>query len=445
MQTVGIDIGTTTISGVVLEKNGTQKPRILKAKTIENGSFLTTTKDWERIQDAEKIVKKSRQMLDDFLDEYPEVEKIGLTGQMHGIVYIDKEGTCVSPLYTWQDARGSLCEENNGSLTEEIQQTCNVQVASGYGIVTHIYNLRHHLIPDTAVSFCTIMDYFGMQLTGRKKAMVHASNGASFGFCHVQKNAFMTEELYKMGVEEQWLPQVCTRIEALGIYRERIVTTAIGDNQASFLGAAGNENNTLLVNMGTGGQISVLSDQYFTAEGIEARPFLHGTYLLAGASLCGGKAYALLEKFFREFVKEATGQEKPLYKTLEKLAGDGKASCTGRENRQKLQIETTFDGTRVHPEQTGSITNISADNFTPAAFVYGTLEGMSRELYQMYQTIQNGTGMQIKHMIGSGNGLRKNPVLCEIVEEMFGAKLALAECEEEAATGAALSSMQQDE
>ena len=60
---------------------------------------------------------------------------------------------------------------------------------------------------------------------------------------------------------------------------------------------------------------------------------------------------------------------------------------------------------------------------------------MSRELYQMYQTIQNGTG----------NGLRKNPVLCEIVEEMFGAKLALAECEEEAATGAALSSMQQDE
>ena len=258
MQTVGIDIGTTTISGVVLEKNGTQKPRILKAKTIENGSFLTTTKDWERIQDAEKIVKKSRQMLDDFLDEYPEVEKIGLTGQMHGIVYIDKEGTCVSPLYTWQDARGSLCEENNGSLTEEIQQTCNVQVASGYGIVTHIYNLRHHLIPDTAVSFCTIMDYFGMQLTGRKKAMVHAGNAASFGFFDVPKNVFMTEELYKMGVEEQWLPQVCTGIEALGSYRERIVTTAIGDNQASFLGAAGNENNTLLVNMGTGGQISVL-------------------------------------------------------------------------------------------------------------------------------------------------------------------------------------------
>ena len=46
MQTIGIDIGTTTIRGVVLEKSGTQKPRVLEAKTIENGSFFKTTKDW---------------------------------------------------------------------------------------------------------------------------------------------------------------------------------------------------------------------------------------------------------------------------------------------------------------------------------------------------------------------------------------------------------------
>ena len=44
-------------------------------------------------------------------------------------------------------------------------------------------------------------------------------------------------------------------------------------------------------------------------------------------------------------------------------------------------------------------------------------------------------------MIGSGNGLRRNPVLCEIIEDMFKAELVLAECEEEAATGAAMSSL----
>ena len=100
----------------------------------------------------------------------------------------------------------------------------------------------------------------------------------------------------------------------MGTYRGRTVTTAIGDNEASFLGAAGDEENILLVNMGTGGQISVLSGQYFSGDGIEARPFLNRKYLLAGASLCGGKAYELLEQFFRKIVKEATGQDQPLYK-----------------------------------------------------------------------------------------------------------------------------------
>ena len=80
-----------------------------------------------------------------------------------------------------------------------------------------------------------------------------------------------------------------------------------------------------------------------------------------------------------------------------------------------------------------------SENFTPEDFCYGVLKGT--ELYQMYMTIQKGIGIKIRRMIGSGNGLRKNPVLCEIIEDMFKAELVLAECEEEAATGAAMSSL----
>ena len=168
------------------------------------------------------------------------------------------------------------------------------------------------------------MDYFGIYLTGRKKPLVHVSNAAGFGFFDSHKMCFEKEKLAEMGVDVNWLPDVCTGIEKLGTYRGRTVTTAIGDNQASFLGAAGDEENILLVNMGTGGQISVLSSQYFSGDGIEARPFLNGKYLLAGASLCGGKAYAFLEQFFRKIVKEATGQDQPLYKVMEKMARTGR-------------------------------------------------------------------------------------------------------------------------
>ena len=140
-------------------------------------------------------------------------------------------------------------------------------------------------------------------------------------------------------------------------------------------------------------------------------------------------------------MREATGSEKSLYDVLEKLARAGREQSRKREEKRILRVKTTFDGTREQPELGGSITNLFSDNFMSEAITFGVLEGMIRELYEMYQVIYRGTKTEIQHMIGSGNGLRKNPVLCEIVEELFGAKLILSDCEEEAATGAAKSSI----
>ena len=441
MKTAGIDIGTTTISGVVLEKEENGQAKILEAKTVENGCFIETGNEWERIQYAKEIVERAVNLLDYFLEKYPHVERIGLTGQMHGIVYVDKEGNCVSPLYTWQDARGSICDGDQIPLTEEIRERCQIHAASGYGLVTHIYNIRHNLVPDSALSFCTIMDYFGMYLTSRKRPLVHVSNAAGFSFFDGRNMQFDIEKLKKMGVQESWLPDVCTEIEKLGTYRKCIVTIAMGDNQASFLGAAGNEENTLLVNVGTGGQISILLDQYFAENGIEARPFLGGKYLLAGSSLCGGKAYALLENFFSSIVKAATGEKISLYKAMEQFARVGRERDLTIKEDRKLKIKTTFDGTRTDPKSSGSIEQLNTENFTPEAFTYGVLKGMCTELYQMYRTIEAGTGIQVKKMIGSGNGVRKNPIFCEMIGEMFQSNVTLSEYEEEAAAGAALSSL----
>ena len=82
MQIIGIDIGTTTISGAVLEYENEKTVKLLEAKTIENGGFMPTANEWEKIQDAGAIVKKAEKLLDDLLDKYPQTERIGLTGQM---------------------------------------------------------------------------------------------------------------------------------------------------------------------------------------------------------------------------------------------------------------------------------------------------------------------------------------------------------------------------
>lgn len=449
MRAIGIDIGTTTISLVVFDRiHGA----VVEARTVESGSFLDTGRTWEKIQDVPVIIGKARTILDELLEKYPEAAAIGLTGQMHGILYLNAEGTCVSPLYTWQDQRGELMEADGKTLVEKIREGGAVSCAAGYGLVTHCYQSRNGLVPKEAVSICTIADYLGMVLTGRSTPLLHVSMAASLGFFDVEHGGFQEDVLEKFGVESRILPQVTEKIAVLGNYRGYPVTVALGDNQASFLGAAGVHGQKVLLNMGTGGQISVLSEKYFAAPGIEVRPFLRGQYLLVGASLCGGRAYAVLENFFRSYMAAAGLGGESQYELMERLAADELERRSARERsagesdkeaaaEPGMRVITAFSGTRTDPGARGSISGISETNFTPQGLILGVLDGMAQELYNMYEMIQMGAGITAEQMVASGNGVRKNTVLRKLLERKFGMKLLTAECEEEAACGAAISGM----
>lgn len=436
MRALGLDIGTTTISAVVAVAS---ERKIEKAYTVANDSFIQTDFPWEKVQNANIIMDKVFKLIEEILEAYQDIRVIGLTGQMHGIVYLNEEGQHISPLYTWQDGRGNIAVESASlgagkSVCELLEEEFSVKAYTGYGLVTHLYNSRKNLVPKGAVKLCTIMDYLGMKLTGRKTPLIHSSNAASLGLYDAENGCFMTGVLKKAGVSVDILPEVTEDFAMLGSYKGIPVSVAMGDNQASFLGSVEDAANSILVNMGTGGQISVLSNIYFMAKGIEARPFAKGYYLLAGSSLCGGRAYALLEHFFRSYAEAAGVNGIDHYDVMEKLLDRGMEG-------EKLEVSTAFSGTREKPEKRGAIKNVGTENFTPKALIYGVLDGMAGELYKMYGRIEKGLHVSRSRMIASGNGVRKNRHLQEILRKKFGMRLQLAEREEEAAYGAALSGM----
>lgn len=435
MKILGIDIGTTSMCIAVLEE---KSKSVIKAVLINNGAFLETENTWEKLQDVECIVGKLQNTLQDLMSEYPDIISIGLTGQMHGILYVDKNGDCVSPLYTWQDGRGNLPVFDGKTLVEEIYEKTGEQAHTGYGWVTHFFNQKKGFIPGNAASFCTIADFFGMKLTGRKRSLLHKTMAASFGFFDTEQNYFKTDVMEMLGIDWTVAPEVTDRVTILGMFQGIPVHTAIGDNQASFLGAAGREPGTVLVNMGTGGQVSVISDKYLQIPGIETRPFLGGCYLFAGASLCGGRAYAILEKFFREYTKAAGMEERSQYNVMEKIVEKS-------YDLPALEVRTTFQGTRMDPDLKGSIGEITEENFTPAALISGFLKGMVRELYDMYCTIAAQTGIKATRMVASGNGIRKNMLLQKAFKEMFKMEPELSPYMEEAACGAAICCCSEDQ
>ena len=415
---LGIDIGTTTISAVVVSlKNGES----LKSITLQNDAFIDTNIKGERIQDAGNIERKVVALVDNLIEEYP-IKTIGVTGQMHGILYYDKNGKAISPLYTWQDGRALEVLDSGKNSVEEIYDLTGYTVPSGYGLATHYYNLKKGLVPIEAVGLCTIGDYVVGALTGIIPKM-HASNGASLGLFDLKINRFDENVLKKVGINPKFLPPVTSSARVAGIHNGIPVSVAIGDNQASFIGSVSDVDNGILINVGTGSQVSAVSKYKEDLKACELRPLLGDKYLVVGSALCGGRAYALLEKFFSSFAK-TLGVEGEQYEVMAKLA----LSAT-----EALTVKTTFSGTRKDPSIKGSIVGIDEDNFNPASLTLGFIHGIVDELYGFTVDMDKKS-----LLVGSGNGVKKNEILSAYASNKFGAQMKMPKYNEEASVGACL-------
>lgn len=427
---LGLDIGTTTVSAAVADpKAGRQT----ECRTVPNDGGLEFSESFRHEQDPERIVSTAMRLAEALLEKYPEIGAVGVTGQMHGIVYIDEHGQSVSPLMTWQDGRAAERLYNGESACELIRSLTGCDIPPGYGLATHYYNQLTGHVPKAAVSFCTIMDFLVMRMTGRKSPIVHASNAAGFGLfdCAGCRFDAKTEAL---GISRAFLPQVTGGNMIAGDFRGIPVSVAIGDNQASFIGAVREEESGVLVNFGTGSQISFVAGEKETGELPERRPFVDGRCLLSGSALCGGRAYAMLKRFFDEYAEAAGFSEGSDYDVLNLLAEKAL-----RENelcgKEPLRVCTAFCGTRREPWLRGSIAGIGEENFTPGQMALGILQGMVSELYGLYRSCgrhKAGT------LVASGNAVQKNPVLRKLLAKEFGTEIRIPLIGEEAALGAAL-------
>ncbi len=99
---------------------------------------METAREWERIQDVNKIVEKTREVL--------EGTAACLSG---GVVHRSDRTDARNPLcgsgrqmykslYTWQDGRGNVPDEQGKTLTEMVQEKTGITVFTGYGLVTHL-------------------------------------------------------------------------------------------------------------------------------------------------------------------------------------------------------------------------------------------------------------------------------------------------------------------
>jgi sedoheptulokinase len=427
----GLDIGTSTLCGLLLDESSGE---ILAVRNEPNAFALPAARPDEALQGPEAILAASRRILDHLLGGGPQAAAVGVTGQMHGILYVDREGRAVSPLYTWQDGRGDRELSGGQSYAAFLSERLGCTVSTGMGAVTHFWLARQGSLPAEAAALCTIPDFVAMRLAGASAPRMDPTMAASLGCYDLRKLSLRSEELARLELDPALFPPVALDYPALGRGPGgAAVFTALGDNQASFLGSVRHLPRSALINIGTASQVSVFTDSYPKKPGLDVRPFPFGGYILVGAGLCGGQAYSLLHEFFERTVRLFTGGREGA--AWELMNGTGPESLPGKD---RLVVDPRFSGTRAEPGLRASIGNLSPQNFTPGELIVGVRAGIAAELFAFYQEFGAEVRRGIDTLVGAGNGIRMNPYLLKALEERFGLPVHVPVHREEASFGAAL-------
>jgi sugar (pentulose or hexulose) kinase len=447
---IGVDLGTTTVTALALNA---ESGDILATVTAPNPAETTSPADkargrseWHAVRLAEAAGECLCQVSRRLGAAWARLAGLALTGQQHGTVLV-KGLWPQTPFVNWQDRRGeetypggslTYVEESLRRAGDGAPRRTGCRLAAGFMGVTLFWLRTNAALPPDAQA-CFLSDYFGGILTGTTP-VTDPTLAASSGVFDIQAGTWDADLIAALGLPPSLFPEVRPPGAPLGTITAEMaeatelpeglpVFVGVGDNQASFLGSVADRDDSVLVNVGTGGQVSVYVDEFRYDPRLETRPF-PGGYLLADAGLCGGASYALLERFYRLAGEQLCGvmSDEPLYAAMNRLAASVPRGADG------LVCEPFFAGTRHDPALRASWSGVSAQNFTPAHMTRALLEGMARAFRAGYGAIGGGKAQ----FVGAGNGLRENAVLARCVSDEFGLPLRLPRHREEAAFGAAL-------
>ncbi|XP_013809358.2 sedoheptulokinase [Apteryx mantelli] len=436
---LGIDLGTTSVKAVLVA--GGERGQAV-AESCSRETQAQTGSPGAGPQGMEQNVQKIIRALNECLAALPQqqlqrVSHIGISGQMHGIVFWKKEQGCkwtesgtgrtfepkeVSNLITWQDGR---C--NRSFLSSLPQPQSHISLATGFGCATVYWYLKKS--PDFLKSYDaagTIHDYVVAMLCDLKKPLMSVQNAASWGYFNSRSKSWNTDILKKSGFPVHLLPEVGdpgsiagrTIYAWHGIPKGAEVGIALGDFQCSVYSCL-TERTDAVLNIGTSAQLTISMPPGFQPpeipdpfSAVTYFPYFSGNYLAVAASLNGGNVLATFVDMVAQWTAELglEVQETTIYTKIIKAAL--------AQTNSKLSIHPTLFGERHMPEQLASVTDISVSDLSLGHVTRALCRGIIENLHSMLPS-ERLTETGVRRILGTGSALARNEVLRQEAERIF--------------------------
>src|SRR3989449_708734 len=437
---VGIDSGTQSTKVLVLDAN---RAKVIAASAeaydlIPNLPPGTKEQHPHTWRDAtQKAVRKALALA---AARPGEVNAIGVSGQQHGFVPLDKNGQVIRPAKLWCDtSTAAECNEimaKVGGLKATIRTIGNA-VLPGFTASKILWMKKRE--PKNYARLGTVLlphDYLNFWLTGEKVMEYGDASGTALLDVKTRKWSDKVLRAIDPGLGVKLPPlipsdQPAGRLQpaiakALGLSPDVLVSAGGGDNMMGAIGTGNTRQGLITASFGTSGTIYACSEKPLIDPAGEIAAFCDSTNRWLPL-LCTMNVTVATEMVRHDFVMNV--------KTFDSTVARAKPGADGLILLPYLEGERTPNV----PEGTGVFCGVTPKTFAAEHFARAAMEGVTLGMNYGLRRLAE-LGVKPKQIRATGGGA-KSKVWRQIMADIFNAEVVTLKVSEGAAYGAALQAL----
>lgn len=440
MNFLGVDLGTSSVKIVVMNESGQVTASVSKDYDVSYpkvGWAEQNPEDWwTATRDGIRDLVKGSNIAGE------SIKGIGFSGQMHGLVILDKEGNVLRPAILWCDQRTQdECDYLNKEIGQDkISQYTGNMALTGFTAPKLLWVRKHEKETFDKIAHVLLpKDYIRYKLTGVFATDVSDASGMLM--LDVKERKWSKEMLDILEINEAVLPKVYESwkvtgkltkevAEYTGLTEEAVVVGGAGDQAAGAVGTGIVKSGILSVALGTSGVVFASSDNYEVDEENRLHSFCHsnGKYHQMGVMLSAASCL----KWWVEDINKDVQAEGDVFDHLLAEAANAPVGSSGVVFLPYLMGERT---PYSDPNAKGVFFGLNITS-SRADMTRAVLEGVCFGLRDSLEILKS-LKVPVEAVRVSGGGA-KSPLWRQILADIFGVKVQVISSKEGPAYGAAI-------
>lgn len=443
---LGVDLGTSATKTVLFDENCQVVASASQEYPMaqpQNGWAEQAPQDWWRaaVQTIGQVLRASGVDAGD-------IKGLGISGQMHGLVMLDKQGQVLRPAILWCDGRTTAeCEEITSLVGAErlIATTANPALP-GFTASKILWVRKHEpQLYEKCAHILLPKDYVRYMLTGEYATEVSDASGMQL--LDVPGRCWSDEVLQKLQIDKALLARVYESPEVTGfVTKEAAALTGLkegtpvvggaGDNAAAAVGTGVVEQGKAFTTLGTSGVVFAHSDKVTIDPQGRVHTFcaaVPGCWTVMSCTLAAGLSLKWFrDTFCREEMATAEGMGKDPYYLMDQQAARVPIGANRLIYLPYLMGERS---PLLDSDSRGAFVGLSAIH-TKYDMLRAVLEGV---IYSQRQCLDilRGMGVVSSEMLACGGG-GTSPLWRQMMADVYGLPVKTVVSQEGPALGVAI-------